>query len=155
MVGQRASAEDIAQEAFLRAWRSIDRFDGRAAFGTWLYRITMNLCLTELRSRARRQVREAGPASDSVRGPDGEPSPTEGVETEEAASVAARALELVSDEHRAILLLRDVRGLEYGAIAEALQIAPGTVKSRLFRARAALRDVMKHTERSPREGRAQ
>lgn len=150
MVGHRATAEDLAQEAFLRAWKSVGRFDGRAAFGTWLYRITMNLCLTELRARGRRSVRESEAATEQGRAAQGagEPDGPTSVETREEAVGAARALASLSDEHRAILVLRDVRGLEYSAIAEALEIAPGTVKSRLFRARAALREVLEHQEGS-------
>ncbi len=149
-VNDRSLADDLSQEAFLRAFRAIDRFDGRAAFGTWLYRIAMNLCLTELRSRRRRGDLQGDLASggrSGMTGHDpGEPAPGLGVESDEAKREVLSAMADLSDEHRAILILRDIRGLDYGAIAEVLEIAPGTVKSRLFRARAALREILGHDE---------
>lgn len=152
MVRDRDLANDLTQDAFIKVIKGLDSFDARAKLSTWVYRVTMNVCLSKLRSeKLRRHASLEAMASAGGRDPDRrtelgfaqqrEPGVSEGVEQGEERQRMVNALQALSDEHRAILVLRDGRGLEYEQIAEALEIPVGTVRSRLFRARAALRDA--------------
>jgi len=132
MLGDRAEAEDVVQECFLRAWRSLDRFRGDAAFGTWLYRIAINLC----RDRARRRAPT--------------PSLLEPGEAWQAPDVLAReqlerALRALPVGYREVLLLHDVMELDHGEIAEVLGVARGTSKSQLHKARLKMRGLLRGT----------
>lgn len=138
LVGPR-DAEDLAQDSLTQVLTRLDTFAGRSDIGTWIYRITTNTCLTHLRRRKR------SPFHSDISGPTdaiGEPGGPWGVQTNEDRRSVRRALDRLPDEHRVILILRDVRGLEYEQLAEALGIPPGTVRSRLFRARRALREAL-------------
>ena len=143
--GSPEDAADITQEVFLRAWRSIESFRGDSGFSTWLFRITMNLCVDFARHKhAQPQTQSLGIGEeDSERPiPDTAPTPEEHLDNRELGRELAAALDEVSEEHRRIVLLRDVSGLSYTEIAEVLEISEGTVKSRLSRARIALRTVL-------------
>jgi RNA polymerase sigma-70 factor (ECF subfamily) len=138
LAGNDADAADAAQEALITVVRRLDRFDGRARFTTWLYRVVTNACLDELRRRGRRPV----PIDDEVLG--AEPargSPAVDVEVADRLDVDA-ALAQLSPEFRAPVVLRDLCGLDYAEIAEVLQLAPGTVRSRISRGRAALAHLL-------------
>lgn len=137
-------AADIVQEVFLRAWRSIESFRGDSGFSTWLFRITMNLCVDHARHKhAQPQTQPIVTEDETERPvPDTAPTPEEHLENSELGRELAAALEEISEEHRRIVLLRDVSGLSYTEIAEVLEISEGTVKSRLSRARIALRKVL-------------
>lgn len=139
LVGPR-QAEDLAQDSLTQVLARLDTFTGRSDLGTWIYRITTNICLTYLRRRKRSPLRtdDSAQACDPI----GEPGGDWRVQTGENRGSIRRALESLADEHRVILILRDVRGLEYEQLAEVLGIAPGTVRSRLFRARRALREAL-------------
>ena len=140
-------AADITQEVFLRAWRSMKDFRGDSGFATWLFRITMNQCVDYARHK-----QSQPPTQPLVQGeddeerelplPDTAPSPEEHLENSELGRELAAALDEVSDEHRRIVLLRDVSGMSYTEIAEILEVSEGTVKSRLSRARIALRKIL-------------
>ncbi|MEM6749079.1 MAG: sigma-70 family RNA polymerase sigma factor [Planctomycetota bacterium] len=149
MVGSRADAADAAQEAMLKAVGAIDRFEGTSRFGTWLTRIAINESYTLLRKRQRRSMAsldapaghkdDDAPRSDPA---DTEPGPAQRVQQDEQTALALKALHTLEPDHRAILILRDLQGLDYGEIADALDLKRGTVKSRLFRARMALRAAL-------------
>ena len=140
-------AADITQDVFLRAWRSMKDFRGDSGFATWLFRITMNQCVDYARHK-----QSQPPTQPLVQGeddeerelplPDTAPSPEEHLENSELGRELAAALDEVSDEHRRIVLLRDVSGMSYTEIAEILEVSEGTVKSRLSRARIALRKIL-------------
>lgn len=137
-------AEDATQEALLAIARGLPRFDGRSAVSTWAYRVTVNACTDQLR-RARRRPAPVPP--DATRldrgGPAAGPAPPE--ERVEAAEVRRRiadALAGIPEDQRAAVVLRDVADLDYAAIAEALGIPAGTVRSRIARGRAALADAL-------------
>jgi RNA polymerase sigma-70 factor (ECF subfamily) len=149
MTGNPEDALDIAQESFLRVFRALKTFKGDSSFSTWLYRITNNIVLDELRKRRRRPL--VVMSTDAfVAGEEGEHplefSGPESLQPEEQVVWAERrreieqALRSISPEHRHILLLRDVEGFSYEEIAEMLNINLGTVKSRLNRARLSLRE---------------
>lgn len=142
--GSPEDAADITQEVFLRAWRSIEDFRGDSGFSTWLFRITMNLCVDFARHKhAQPQTQPLVGEDDNERPiPDPAPTPEEHLENSELGRELAAALDEVSEEHRRIVLLRDVSGLSYTEIAEVLEISEGTVKSRLSRARIALRTIL-------------
>jgi RNA polymerase sigma-70 factor (ECF subfamily) len=169
-------AADLAQDTMVKLVQHIDRYDGRCQFFTWVYRITLNTCLTRLRSEKLRRtvsldgldgggasghIPDKAGQSDRVRGQGaqsrvtraglGEPDAAERVEQDEARSAVLRAMQQLAPEHAAVLILRDAHCLEYQQIADALEVSVGTVKSRIFRARAALRDLLESpaSETSP------
>ena len=132
VVGHPEDALDATQEALIAIARGIDRFDGRAAFSTWCYRVATNAALDELRRRRRRPV----PAA-----PDG-PQPVAtgpGVEDRVGARLDVdAALRGLPDDFRVAVVLRDLCDLDYAEIAEVLDLPPGTVRSRISRGRALL-----------------
>lgn len=132
MLGNSEDAEDVAQEAFVRVFQAIPRFRGQSAFSTWLYRIVTNLCL------ANRRRRKATVGLDLVREPRSSDSPSK---TVTQALVTRQALDGMTPDLRAILLLRDQEGLSYSEIAEALRLPLGTVRSRLSKARMSFRQI--------------
>jgi RNA polymerase sigma-70 factor (ECF subfamily) len=135
LTGNEADALDAAQEALLAIVRGLDRFDGRAAFSTWVYRVATNACLDELRRRKRRPVASAHAYEDPPASPDAPPGHDDGVADRLAIEAALADLQ---PEFRAALVLRDLCGLDYAEIASVLDIPPGTVRSRIARGRAAL-----------------
>jgi RNA polymerase sigma-70 factor (ECF subfamily) len=137
-------ALDVAQETFLTAWQALDSFKGDARFFTWLYRIGMNLAI-DLKRRQKKTSRLDPGQEDSGRQPDpvaSDADPSQALERQEESARVRWALGRVSDEHRAVLLLKDLEGLKYEEIAEVLDIPLGTVRSRLHRARLELRQVL-------------
>lgn len=147
--GSEHDAADITQEVFLRAWRNLDSFRGDSSLSTWLYRVTANLCV----DLARKKTGEGAPTSiddeespaAAVADPVRMNRPEEAAENNELRQELQYALSQLSEEHRRIVILRDVGGLSYADIARTLGLEEGTVKSRLARARAALRRIL--TER--------
>jgi len=133
-------AQDASQEAWIRAWRNIESFRGDSAFSTWLYRITVNTCLSARRKESRRKEREySGEELPFL------PEPTGGDADPEAAALSAQqreellaALEHVRAEHRAALVLRHMEGLSYAEIASILDVPDGTAKGWVSRGRAAM-----------------
>lgn len=145
MVGNPEDAADLAQEAFLSAWRGLEHFQGEAAFSTWLYRLTSNACIDFLRREKRK--RAAGSVlslDDTEEGatldlPDYDADPHRQLERGEVRRAIADGLAGLSPEHRRVLALREISGLSYAEIADLLGLEEGTVKSRISRARLALR----------------
>ena len=143
MVGNSEDAADMSQEAFIKAYNSLTSFRGDSKFSVWLYRIVSNVCLDYLRSRGRRQT-----VSLSTENDDGEDveidiadetqSPERLLDRRLTRDAVRRGLAALPPEHRQILLLREIQGLSYDEIADALGIEVGTVKSRIFRARKKL-----------------
>lgn len=145
MVGSPEDAADLAQEAFLSAWRGLEKFQGEAAFSTWLYRLTSNACIDFLRKEKRKRAAvsvlwvddtEEGATLDL---PDYDADPHRQLEREEVRATIARGMAELSPEHRKVLSLREISGLSYAEIAHILGLEEGTVKSRIARARLALR----------------
>lgn len=143
MCGQEEDAADVAQEAFLAAWRGLPAFRGEAGFATWLYRLTSNAAIDHLR-RAKRQRGDVSldDADLGLDAPDQAPSPQERAEGAELRQAVAQGLGRLSEDHRQVLVLREVQGLRYEEIAGALDLDLGTVKSRIARARGALRKIL-------------
>ena len=134
MTGNDADALDATQEALIAIVRGLDRFDGRAAFGTWAYRVATNACLDELRRRRRRP--EPGlPEHVEVAAPEPAGGIADTITTRLDLDVALAAL---PETFRAPVVLRDLCALDYAEIAEVLDLPPGTVRSRIARGRAQL-----------------
>ena len=147
--GSEHDAADITQEVFLRAWRNLESFRGDSSLSTWLYRVTANLCVDLARKKTGEGASasiddEESPAA-AVADPVRMNRPEEAAENNELRQELQYALSQLSEEHRRIVILRDVGGLSYADIARTLGLEEGTVKSRLARARAALRRIL--TER--------
>ena len=141
MCGNPEDARDAAQEAFLSAWRGLPSFRGEAGFSTWLYRLASNAAIDQLR-RNRRQREEDSLDAGEMDTPDQSPGPQEAAEGSELQRAVADGLASLSEDHRRILLLREYQQLSYDEIAQTLDMDLGTVKSRISRARRALRKIL-------------
>ncbi len=151
MVHNEQDAWDLAQESFVKAWKSIRHFRGKSSFYTWLYRIVMNVTIDWTRKRQIKgsgaefddaiQLKEIDPASKTVPKPDALPS--EHMEQQEIRSQIDRAIDQLSPDHRAVILMKEVEDMQYHEIAEALGCSIGTVMSRLFYARKKLQSLLK------------
>ena len=148
--GNFDDAQDLAQEAFLRAFEAIGSFERRAGFYTWLFRIAVNLAISHRRKAGRvvklslhgadgrlRTDHQAGRLVGRVTHEADDPS--DRMASREAGRLVAEGIEQLDDEHRTVLVLRDIEGFDYQQIAEILDLPMGTVKSRLYRARMELR----------------
>jgi RNA polymerase sigma-70 factor (ECF subfamily) len=140
MLDNRTEAEDIAQDVFLRVHRSIGAFRGEAKLSTWLYGIASNLCLNRLTSAERKRVRHDDEAV--MQAPSDAPDATATMEHAEIQAALRQAINELPDERRIVIVLRDLEGLAYEEIALALGLEPGTVRSRLHRARLDLKNKM-------------
>ncbi|MCL1806118.1 MAG: RNA polymerase sigma factor [Oscillospiraceae bacterium] len=141
LCGNPDDAFDLSQEVFLKAWRGFEDFRGDSAIYTWLYRLAVNACADFTRKKARR----GEPVSlDDVDLPlpDTRFEPSIALERKELARSLEQALKQLSPEHREIVVLRETAELSYAEIAGMLGLEEGTVKSRLARARLALRDIL-------------
>jgi RNA polymerase sigma-70 factor (ECF subfamily) len=138
MLGNRAEAEEIAQEVFLRVHRAIGGFRGDAKLSTWVYAITSRLCLNRLATTERRLTRE----DDEIlaRVPGGGEGADEALERRQRQAALHQAIAALPEDRRIVVILRDVEGLSYEEIAQALELEPGTVRSRLHRARLELKE---------------
>lgn len=138
MLGDYDEAAETSQEVFLSAYRSIGQFRGEANFSTWLYRIALNHATTRRKSTSLRQKRLV-PLDNTDMVDEGRAGPAESLETKELRESVQRALNDLEPEDAAVILLRDMQDVPYEDVARALKIPIGTVKSRLHRARQALK----------------
>jgi len=149
MIGPGADAEDLAQETFVRAYTNIHSFQSRASLNTWLFRIATNLCIDYARRGKRRTLTTSLLAEDEETGqpveleiPDSRLDPQQVLMRQELGAVLDRALESLPEKLRAVVVLHDIEGLQYDEIAGVVECPLGTVKSRLFNARAALQSKL-------------
>ena len=143
VAGPGADAEDLAQDAFLKAFAALDRFDGRSALFTWLYRIAVNTARDWIDHRRRRPTIPL----EGAFGPGAEPAdsgelPAQAAERSERQLAVRAALERLPEPFRTTLILRELEGHSYEDVAAILGISIGTVESRLFRARSKLRALL-------------
>lgn len=148
MAANQDDAEDMTQEIMIKIFRSLGSFKGNSKFSTWIYRVAVNTCLDELKKKKNKKHLSLDA---EISGDDGEsqieikddsPSPEKLAEQNELRDMVASAVKLLSDEHRAVIVLRDIRGMSYSEIAEILGCSDGTVKSRISRARAQLKMIL-------------
>jgi len=144
MLGDRAEAEDVAQEVFVTVFKRIDQFRGDSQLSTWIYRIATNHTRNRIKYLGRRHHKRKQDIQDTresdIQRPmtDPHPRPDRAAEGRQFERILQRALAELDDTWREVIVLRDVELLSYAEIAEILGVAEGTVKSRLFRARTAL-----------------
>ena len=162
MCGNAADAEEAAQEAFIAAWRGLPNFRGESKFSTWLYQLASHAAIDLLR-REKRQI--AAEDITEVNAPDNAPDPQQRVEQSEQRQAVRDAIRQLTPEYRQIVVLRFLQELSYEEIGTALKLPPGTVKSRLNRARSQLKEILSqsgnlfgagsviHTETNGKEGR--
>jgi RNA polymerase sigma-70 factor, ECF subfamily len=144
MLGNRQDAEDVTQDAFVKSFQKLDMFQGKCSFSTWLHRIAYRLAIDFLRKGA--TARKLSSASVDQNGdwlPSGDSGPAEEMEKRESQQLVRQAMSQLDDEQRAILSLREYQGMDYADIATTLEVAVGTVRSRLHRARLELRNLLK------------
>ncbi len=150
MVGNREEARDVAQDVFLTVFKNIDSFRGDSKLSTWLYRVAVNHCKNRIKYLDRRSVKKHDEIDDAREGAvsdggavGGRPArPDEAAQGNELEAVVRRALSSLEAEHRELIVLRDLEGLAYEEIVTITGLPDGTVKSRLHRARAALKDAI-------------
>lgn len=149
MVTNPDDAQELAQEAFLKAWRSMSQFQGDSSFATWMYRLTHNLCIDFLRREQRRKkvgtafsLDEAHDEGTKTELPDSHFEPQRQLEQKELREQIAQGLSTLSPEHKEVLILREINGLSYQEISDIVGVAEGTVKSRIARARLVLRNYL-------------
>jgi RNA polymerase sigma-70 factor, ECF subfamily len=151
MVHNEQDAWDLAQDSFVKAWRSLPRFRGKSSFYTWVYRIVMNVTIDWLRKKQIKgaglefddaiQLRQVEPATKTL--PRAEALPHERMERSEVRARIDQAIAQLSPEHRAVILMKETEDMQYHEIAEALGCSIGTVMSRLFYARKKLQNLLK------------
>lgn len=145
MCGNQEDAYEVAQEAFLSAWRGMKFFRGDSSFSTWLYRLTSNAAIDFMRRERRQNAPENLSLDDEetyAEPADTAPSPHQQAEKAELRQALIDGLRTLSAEHRQVLLLRELQGLTYEEIAQSLELDLGTVKSRIARAREKLRKYL-------------
>jgi RNA polymerase sigma-70 factor, ECF subfamily len=139
-LGANDAVDDIAQEVFITVYKNLNQFKFKSQFTTWLYRITINKCKDHLRKMKIRKI--FSPIKES----DKEAGYSISVEESDTAALVQSAINKLPDKLRVPLLLKDIEGFSYQEIAETVQCEIGTVKSRIFRAREGLRDILKPYE---------
>ena len=148
MTGNPDDALELSQEAFLNAWRGLGRFHGESSFATWVYRLATNVCIDFLRREKRRKNLSMTISLDDeeearqAEVPDERFTPQGELEKRELREAIQRGLASLSEEHRRVLVLRELEGLSYAEIGALLGLEEGTVKSRIARARLALRKFL-------------
>jgi RNA polymerase sigma-70 factor, ECF subfamily len=152
ILGDQAEAEDVSQEVFLKMYQNIGKFRGDAKLSTWLYRLSINNALNRVRARKRRMYHKTFSLDAAVRTEEGEvpqehpdtnPDPRQILESRDTQRLVQEGISKLPDDQRTVIVLRDIQGLTYNEIAGILDCNEGTVKSRLHRARMALKDILK------------
>jgi RNA polymerase sigma-70 factor (ECF subfamily) len=151
MIHSEQDAWDLAQDSFVKAWKSIKRFRGQSSFYTWIYRIVMNVTIDWARKKQIKaggaefddaiSLKEIDPASKTA--PKADVLPYETMERTEIRARIDRAIAQLSPEHRAVILMKEIEEMQYHEIAEALGCSIGTVMSRLFYARKKLQNLLR------------
>jgi len=147
-VSDYEDARDIAQEVFIKAYRGLSSFEGKAQFGTWVYRIAVNAAISHARKKSRRKPALSLSAEDDEGHNPGDPpdtseEPSRVLDAKERRALIERAIDSLDPDHRAVVVLKDIEGYDYEEIADMIGCPKGTVKSRLHRARMELREKLK------------
>jgi RNA polymerase sigma-70 factor (ECF subfamily) len=155
MLGNRHEAEDIAQEVFITVFKTIDSFREESKFSTWLYRVTVNHCKNRIKYNARRHERDRDELDENTRetngasvGPARTKQPDHALASAQMEDILSDAIKSLEEEWREVVVLRDIEDLSIEEICEITGLPDGTVKSRLHRARAALRKKLQREQQS-------
>ena len=148
MVGNPEDAADLTQDTFIKVWQGLPSFQGDSSFSTWLFRLTGNACIDFIRREKKRRGDvslddEERDLSSALIDPTS--TPQQALEQKELHRAVSEGLRRLSDEHRQILVLREINGLSYDEIGDILDLSPGTVKSRIARARISLAKILRKT----------
>ncbi len=148
MLGNPEDANDVTQEVFLRVFKSMRGFKEQSSFSTWIYRITKNVCLDEIRKKKKNNLVyidkeiEYGDGQVKMQLEDESETPEEAAERVELSVRVREAIAMLPEQHRILIILRDIQNFSYDEIAGVLKCPDGTVKSRINRARSALREIL-------------
>jgi RNA polymerase sigma-70 factor, ECF subfamily len=148
MTGNREDASDLAQEVLIKVYKSLRSFREESSFSTWVYRITKNLCIDEFKKQSRRKTvsldENVELKENTVKRQveSDEPGPYEQYEKSEIKRIVTDAIGALSEEHRMVIILRDLQGFSYEEISKIVKCPEGTVKSRINRARQALKELL-------------
>lgn len=148
MLGNHDDAGELTQEVFIKVYKSIKNFKEESMLSTWIYRIATNACLDEIRKRKTRKFvslddeikLDSGMILRQVE--DDSPTPDIIAEKNDMINVINKAIQMLSEEHRAVLVMRDIQGFSYEDIAKIIKRPEGTVKSRINRARYELKEIL-------------
>lgn len=143
VVGSREDAHDVVQDAFVQAFVKLETFEQTAAFYTWLYRIAFNMAMSRLRRKKPTVSVEQARESTGIDPVDPQAPPDSPLEKDEQVAQVRVAISRLGEDHRQVLVLREIDGRSYDEISEILDLPVGTVRSRLHRARMDLRDQLK------------
>ncbi len=149
MLGNRQEAEDLAQEIFVSLHGALDGFRGESRLSTWIFRVTRNHCLNRLKYLSRRdhgRSSELSQVPEAAFSPEDDIRPDDAIAAKERRALVRKAIEVLDEEHRLLVVLRDIEGLSYDEIAQITEQPEGTVKSRLHRARLALAQALAKAE---------
>ena len=141
IMGNPHDAEDAAQNALIKVYRAVGDFKFQSKFSTWVYRITTNVCMDEVRKRKRTSAVSSDELAEDVFGTD-HATPEAHALSREAVSDLKSAIGRLKDDHKKMIVLRDINGFSYEEIARITKCSVGTVKSRISRARGALKDIL-------------
>ncbi|MCT4606659.1 MAG: sigma-70 family RNA polymerase sigma factor [Marinisporobacter sp.] len=148
MLGNIEDAKDATQDAFIKAYKALDKFKGESIFSTWLYKIVTNTCLDLLRKRKSQKTCSYDGQIDTEDGkimrqlPDEENMPEDIVAKKERQINIQKAINSLSENHKIVIVLRDIKGFSYEEMSKILDCSEGTIKSRISRARQALKKVI-------------
>ncbi|MCI8403549.1 MAG: sigma-70 family RNA polymerase sigma factor [Clostridia bacterium] len=146
MLSDREDAYDASQEVFVRVYKNIGSFKEEASFNTWLYRIIANVCSDILRKRQKNSkvisISNMSDEENDMELPDDAPTPEENMELTERQRIVKNAISQLRDEYRIVITMCDIEDMSYDAIADMLGVPKGTVKSRINRARNALKKIL-------------
>jgi RNA polymerase sigma-70 factor (ECF subfamily) len=156
MLRNEDEANDVSQEAWVKAWQRINQFQGESSFATWMTRIVINLSLDQLRKQKRARVDSIEEMEEESGGVERQlpitvTNPTEGLEKDELRRRIDEAMSKLTDAHRAVLVMHEFEGMEYKEIAKKVDISIGTVMSRLFYARRRLATLLQGLKRERSE----
>ncbi|GKX30017.1 RNA polymerase sigma factor [Vallitalea longa] len=153
MFGNEHDANDMSQEVFIKVYKSLDKFNFKSSFSTWIHRITVNTCIDEYRKKKKNyQVESMDETMEQQDGTvhkqfvDKSLTPEEKAIKNENVRFIRESIDELKEEHKMIIILRDIKGYSYDDIADILDISIGTVKSRISRARASLKKIIKETQ---------
>lgn len=148
MFNNEEDAKDIAQEVFIKIYKNLNKFDGNCKISTWIHRITVNTCIDELRKRKGKETSSIDSLIDlddsevQKQYTDNSFNPEQSLINKEDIEDLKNAINLLSENHKTLIVLRDIQGLSYNEISEITQISLGTIKSRISRARIQLKNII-------------